>query len=287
MKHFKFLGAIIGILLSIGTFAQTTFVQWTFNASGGTATPSTGSGTVALVGGTTQTFASGSGSSDTTSGSTNQAYNTTTYAAQSTGDKTRGVQFNVSTVLHRDIIFSYDVRLSNTANKTYVVQYSTDTSASTPVWTDFYTFTAGNGGDQWYNNNTVDLSSITALNNNANVGIRVVSALAGGVYTAATSSSNYKESGAVRYDMVTFKGTYDPTLAVNDIKNKDKNQLYPNPVNIGETVFFGKATDYEVISISGQVAKTGKSAASFSTSGLTKGVYIIKTTEGTQKLIVK
>ncbi|WP_312750907.1 T9SS type A sorting domain-containing protein [Epilithonimonas hominis] len=282
MKKINFLNVTIGTLLSISAFAQTTFVQWNFNSQN--TTPNVGSGTVALVGGTTQTYAAGSGSSDPITGSANQAYNTTTYAAQSTGDKTRGVQFNVSTVLHRDIIFSYDVRLSNTANKTYVVQYSTDTSASTPVWTDFYTFTGGNGGDQWYNNNTVDLSSITALNNNANVGIRIVSALAGGVYTAATSGSNYATTGTVRYDMVTFAGT--SLLAVNETQ-KGKSQLYPNPVNANENVTFGKATDYEVFSVNGQLLKSGKNTKSFSTSNLSKGVYIIKTNEGTQKLIVK
>ena len=237
---------------------------------------------LAVIGGVTipsGNYSNGNGSSDPAS--TNYGLQTTTYAAQSTEDKERGIQFNVSTTGYKDIILSYDQRLSNTANKTYVVQYSADNT----TWTDFQTFTANDGGDKWYNNQTVDLSSVTALNNNGNVGIRIVSALADGVYTAATATSNYAASGTVRYDMVTFKGT--SILAVNDTKNKDKNQIYPNPVNAGENVSFGKATDYEVFSANGQLLKTGKSTASFTTSGLAKGVYIIKTTEGTQKLIVK
>ena len=84
--------------------------------------------------------------------------------------------------------------------------------------------------------------------------------------------------------MVTFAGT--SLLAVNETQ-KGKSQLYPNPVNANENVTFGKATDYEVFSVNGQLLKSGKNTKSFSTSNLSKGVYIIKTNEGTQKLIVK
>jgi predicted aspartyl protease len=196
--------------------------QWNFNGPsadevpGGPESPepSVGVGTANLAGGTTASFASGvasGGSSDPeTTVPPNYAWNTTTYPAQGTNPKTAGVQFNVSTVGYQDITFMFDQRLSNTAANTWVVQYTLDASASSPEWLDAEMFTfepqETGTGDVWYNQRTVDLSAVTGLNNNPNVGVRIVSDFdpVAGEYLAARSTSTYGPNGTSRFDMVTF-----------------------------------------------------------------------------------
>ncbi|MBK7039944.1 MAG: T9SS type A sorting domain-containing protein [Bacteroidetes bacterium] len=199
------------VFLHLCGYAQTPFTIWNFNNL--TALPSTGSGTLTNIGGTTFTYASGAvsgGSSDTAV--VNNAYNTTGYAPQNTAPKTAGVQVAVSTVGFQNIQFRFDQRLSNTACNTYVVQYTTDITAPVPVWIDAQVFTftpAPSGtGDVWYNLRNTDLSAITALDDNPNVGFRIVSDYdpIAGTYLAARSTSSYSPSGTSRFDMITVSG---------------------------------------------------------------------------------
>lgn len=202
---------IVPLLCSIITLAQTSFTVWDFNTQ--TALPSVGSGTLTNLGGITFTYASGAaggGSSDPAA--VNNAYNTTTYPAQGTAPKTAGVQVAVSTAGYQNIRFRFDQRLSNTANNTYVVQYTTDITAPVPVWVDAQTFTftpAPTGtGDIWYNLRNTDLSAVSALNNNPNAAFRIVSDFdpVAGTYLAARSTSSYATSGTSRFDMITISG---------------------------------------------------------------------------------
>lgn len=187
--------------------------QWNFNGTstttvpGGTAapTPSTGTGTANLFGGTTATFASGNasgGSSDPVTDATDFAWNTTAYPAQSTGDKTRGVQFNVSTVGFSNIQVSYDLRHSNTSSRFEQFQYTLDGT----TFNDLNTFD-GNVGDTWFNNRIIDLSSIPGANENASFGFRIVSTFepGGTGYLASGSASTYGPTGTWRFDMVTVQ----------------------------------------------------------------------------------
>ncbi|MBK9301390.1 MAG: choice-of-anchor I family protein [Bacteroidetes bacterium] len=199
------------VFLHLCGYAQTPFTIWNFNNL--TALPSTGSGTLTNIGGTTFTYASGAvsgGSSDTAV--VNNAYNTTGYAPQNTAPKTAGIQVAVSTVGFQNIQFRFDQRLSNTACNTYVVQYTTDITAPVPVWIDAQVFTftpAPSGtGDVWYNLRNTDLSAITALDDNPNVGFRIVSDYdpIAGTYLAARSTSSYSPSGTSRFDMITVSG---------------------------------------------------------------------------------
>jgi hypothetical protein len=80
---------------------QVVIAQWDFNNTTLTSpSPSTGSGSAVLIGGTTAAWATGS-SYDTNS--VNNAWNTTTYPAQGTANKTAGVQFNASTLGYANI----------------------------------------------------------------------------------------------------------------------------------------------------------------------------------------
>ena len=221
MKHFNILKILVFLFITTtGLNAQNPFVQWNFNNDDTVA--NIGNGTIALVGGTTNTFASGSGSSDTAT--PNRGFNTSTYAALGTENKERGIQIDASTAGYTDIVLTFDQRLSNTANNTYTIQYTTDVTATSVVWTDMETLTltpAETGvGDTWHNIRTVDFSSVTALNDNEDAAFRIVSSFdpVVGDYTAARSTSSYGTGGTVRFDMITFSGNVisaDPVLTLS------------------------------------------------------------------------
>lgn len=187
--------------------------QWNFNSvvpdtstATGSLLPSVGSGTAALVG-TTGSFASGVGSTDVATAD-NSGWGTTGYAAQGTGDRTRGVQFNVSTVGFNLIAVSWDQRLSNTAARSAQFQYSLNGS----TFTDFGAVFSGSPGDAWYNNRSVDLSSVPGVGNNANFAFRIVAAFepATSTYLAATPASTYAATGTWRFDMATVTAVPEP-----------------------------------------------------------------------------
>lgn len=190
--------------------------QWNFNGvppdastSTGSTAPSTGAGTASAVGGTTASFASGAsngGSSDPTV-TDDTGWGLTTFPAAAVGNETAGAQFLVSTVGYQNITISYDLRHSNTSSRYEQVQYTIDGGTT---WTNIGAAFDGNAGDTWFNGRSVDLASITGVNENALFGIRVVSTFNGGSAYAA-SATTYATSGTWRFDMVTINGTAVPT----------------------------------------------------------------------------
>lgn len=208
-----------GLALAIATTlvapAQADIVSlWDFNSpvadastSTGSLLPALGGGTAATLGGVTAGFATGTGSSDPAGSSDDSGWNTATYATQGTGDKTRGVQFNVSTVGLKDIVLTYDLRHSNTSSRYELVQYSLDGIS----FTDIATFD-GDAGDTWFNNRSVDLSGIAGVNDNASFAFRVVAAFAPGTgaYAASNAGFNYATNGTWRFDMVTVSAAPVP-----------------------------------------------------------------------------
>jgi hypothetical protein len=193
--------------------------QWNFNstvpdnATGtGTTAPTIGNGTASLVGGVAASFASGSasgGSSDPAL-SDNSGWQTTTYAAQGTGDKTRGVQFNVNTLGYQNISVSYDLRHSNTSSRYEQVQYSLD-------GINFIDSTVfdGNSGDTWFNNRMIDFSALPGVSDNANFAFRILATFAPNTstYLPSNGASNYGTAGTWRFDMVTVTGSPVPVPA--------------------------------------------------------------------------
>jgi len=206
---------ILAAMSVVASSQAVIFTQWNFNSvpadaltSTGSILPSTGAGTASLVG-TTATFASGG--TIITPGSTdpaltdNTAWNTSGYQAATVGSGTRGVQFLVSTAGQQNIIIKWDQRHSNTSSKFSQFQYTVDgTNFITTGLTGGGVFTAS-AGDTWFNNRTVDLSTISGVNNNVNFGFRVVAIFAPSTsaYTASTVTSTYGTTGTNRFDMVT------------------------------------------------------------------------------------
>ena len=300
---------IVAIVLffSFNVQAQTTVAQWNFNGAdaasvpggGSNPLPATGTGTIGLVGVVTTSatpFAAGVngtgvGSSDPiTTNPPNLAWAITNFPATG-ASKESGIQANVSTAGYGGITFKVDQRLSNKAGNTYVVQYTLDRTAGTPVWVDAQTFTftpaATGTGDVWYNSRTVDLSAVTALNNNANAAFRVVAAFdpGAGNYLASTSTSTYDGTGVVRFDMVTV--TAATILGVSQFEGKKQFTVYPNPSN-KEVVTLSEVQDIMVYDTVGKLILTAKNTDTIDTKSFKSGVYFIQTASGlTTKLLVK
>ena len=298
-----FKAVVVALLFSCSAWSQTTITQWNFNGVDNTSvpggvsspTPSVGTGSAELVALTlAATFASGNSTTGTleteTTSPPNFGWNSTGYPASGTGDKTAGVRFNVNTVGYSNIIFKFEQRLSNTANNTYIVQYTADRTAGAPVWVDgpIFTFTpaATGTGDTWYNGRTADFSTVTALDNNPNVAFRVLSTFDPGTgnYLAARSTSTYA-GGTVRYDMVTVTGN---TLTTTKFNGEDKAfTIFPNPSN-KEVVTLSEAQDISVYDVAGKLILQAKNTKTIDTGSFNSGVYFIRTTTGlVQKLVVK
>lgn len=190
------------IALSTAAFAHAAVVtQWNFEAQN--LTPSTGTGTASLVGGTTSTFATGFGGTGTF------ALNTTNYAAQGSENKQRGVQFLAATTGYENITITWNERHSNTSANTVSVQVTTDGTTWSEVQLFTFTPAATGTGDTWYSR-SVTLSSAVA--NNAAFGFRVLAAFdpTTGTYLASRSTSTYGTSSTLRFDDVTISGDLIP-----------------------------------------------------------------------------
>jgi cold shock CspA family protein len=305
------IGLMLAMFLIImgSASAQTVITRWNFNGPAadqipggpGSPTPEVGIGTSALVGGTTATFASGvasGGSSDpVTTSPPNYGWNTTNYPAQGTNPKTAGVQFMVSTLGYDNIKFIFDQRLSNTAANTWVVRYTADITATNPIWVDAQTFTfepqATGTGDVWYNQRTVDLSGITALNNNPNVAFRIVSDFdpTTGEYRASRSTSSYGSSGTSRFDMVTVVGTAATSLIENNLRNA---KIWFDGIRIQVRTDVFMNGSIEIFDLLGNLIQSGQIYGNNSsiTAYLSSGVFMVRLSDQsgrqiTRKIIVR
>ena len=189
------------------------FAQWNFNSitpdgstATGTTTPSTGMGTASLVGGTTSTFATGDPALDPAGSTDNSGWNTTTYPVQGTGNKTRGMQFTVSTAGRQNIVISWSSQSSPSGSKYGRLQYTTN-------GIDFVDFSNAFINGTSFTVKTNSLAAISGVNNNPNFAFRFVSEFENTAANTANTnyvpanSSSYGTAGTMRYDMVTVSGS--------------------------------------------------------------------------------
>ncbi len=196
-------GASLG--LAIPTTGQI-LAQWNFNFTNTSLTsppPSQGAGQASLIGITTPAWAAGS---PTDPSPTNSAWNTAPYPAQSSGNKTVGVQFRVSTVGHRNISLRWDLRGSNTANKYTRLLYSTNgiTFLEFPSAMKLTT-------PAIFESFTNSLASLPGVDNNPDFAFRVVSEFEStsgfGTFNGYVGvGGTYGTGGTLRYDLVTVLG---------------------------------------------------------------------------------
>ena len=196
--------------------SATVVTQWDFNdaqvSAGGTLTPNIGSGVASLVGGATASFGSGGGSSDSAVSTLNDSWITTTYPSQGTGSGTRGVRFDVSTLGFTGITVSWDQRNSNTASGWWLFEYTLDGSTFSSAGLlngGAYQMTVGGS---FVNGLSMDLSTISGADNNANFGFRITSIFApgSGGYVVTSGTAAYGTTGTARWDMVTINGSAVP-----------------------------------------------------------------------------
>jgi len=208
-----------GITSSVATLTvlvtnPVVIAQWNFNSTPpdgmvatGTSNPSLGIGTASLVGGATATFATGDTSLDPAGSTDNSGWNTATYPAQGTGNKTRGAQFAVSTAGKQNIVVAWSSESPSTGSKYGRLQYSTNGIN----FVDFPTaFINGTG----FTAKTNSLAAIPGVNDNTNFVFRFMAEWESSAantlnsnYDAGDSTKNYGTAGSMRYDMVTVSGT--------------------------------------------------------------------------------
>ena len=213
-RAFVALGAF-AVTLGLTQAQPVQLVIWDFNDSDTTADGGVNASlsSLALVGGTTATFATGS---PLDTADTNRGYNTTNYPAQGTNNLTAGIVFKTPTTGYLNITVQFDVRWSNTASKYLRFQYTTDGTN----WINGPQLVAG-GGDQWYSQGPgagsrflVDFTGNTAVDNNPNFAFRILAEFGpSGQYEAARSTSTYSTSGTLRYDLVEVRGEVVPEPA--------------------------------------------------------------------------
>lgn len=204
----------LATVLALGNAHADVITQWSFNsitpdgATGtGSALPSIGAGSLSLIGGVTSpSFNSGVGSSDPAA-SDNSGLQTTTYGTQGAGNNSRGIEVKASSVGFEDVVFSYDLRHSNTSSRYELAQYSLDGVN----FIDYAVFDGGQG-DTWFKARTIDLSNVAGADDNAKLAFRVVATFAPGTsgYMASDAGKTFAGSGTWRFDMVSVAGTAAP-----------------------------------------------------------------------------
>ncbi|KAK6028336.1 PEP-CTERM exosortase interaction domain protein [Ostertagia ostertagi] len=206
--------ALAALLATAFAAHADTVALWDFNSyscSSACSTPpkatqTANGGSLSTVGGVTFTSAAGSG--------TGSAFNTTTYAAQGTGDLTRGIQFLIDTTGYTDLVLTFAQRNSNTASAWTMLQYTVDGS----TWQNATTFLMpAASATTFVNGLTYDFSAITAANNNADFGIRFLGTFVPGTssYVATAAGQTYATGGTIRYDNVLLSGTAIPDVPVD------------------------------------------------------------------------
>jgi len=210
----------LSVTLGITQAQPVQLAFWDFNDDNTTVDGGVNGGTLALIGGTTATFATGS---PLETNSPNRGYNTTNYPAQNTGNLTAGIVFNTPTTGYMNITVQFDLRWSNTASKYLRFQYTYDGVN----WNNGPQLVAP-GGDQWWsgqnppptnpngnNRYYVSFYGDTNADNNPNFAFRILAEFAPGTnaYEAAASGRTYSTSGTLRYDLVEVRGEVVPEPA--------------------------------------------------------------------------
>ncbi|MCU7615029.1 choice-of-anchor I family protein [Chryseobacterium sp. GMJ5] len=78
-----------------------------------------------------------------------------------------------------------------------------------------------------------------------------------------------------------------PTLSTGEVKTEKATfNIFPNPVNKGNILYFNRAQSYELYDMSGKLLGKEKNALTIDTSKLNTGVYLIKTSEGEVKRVI-
>jgi hypothetical protein len=236
-------------VVTLATISTGVLGEWDFNGTFNVNTPASaiGSGTASLLNGVVGSSAAGSEPDDhlnaANEGLVNNSWNTTTYPAATSSNKTAGVGFSISTLGVRNIKISYDARATGTATKYTRLQYTTN-------GTDFTDFPASTTfvNPSSFESESFDLTGLPGVRNNASFGFRVVAEFENTAtynstndaqYVGASGGSYNPTAGAIRFDIVTINadsitGSGTPPT-ISSFSNFTNTDLSP-PTNINFTV---------------------------------------------------
>jgi Lamin Tail Domain/Immunoglobulin I-set domain len=188
---------------------STRIARWDFNS--GNPFPSEGLGYMYFPGGPAFAFSGGSFSDPAQADAplVNMAIGSSDYPSSGTGNKTTGLQFDVSTAGYKNILLTWSQSNSATASKYVRLQYSTDSFFTTSFDQDVIPMDATNGSFVFFKS---DLSGIPGVNDNAAFSFRLVSefestATGSGVSDYVGTAGNYSPSGTILYDLISVYGS--------------------------------------------------------------------------------
>ena len=265
--------ALLGLTLN----AQTTLTQWNFDSS--STSPTTGTGTLTLIGGTTPS------STAYPTGNPGLAYSITTFPGDTAASGTAGYRFAVNTSGVSGITVSFDVSGTNQSSRWQQYEYTIDGTN----WTSL----GNNNGDLTTVFASKSFNLPATCDNNPNLAFRVVSIFAQPANTAYASvqGGGYNgNNGRWQIDNVRF--SYN-TLQVNG-NNITNLKMFPNPAksNLNITSDSFKEKTVEIYNISGQLALATKTTNTpIDVTVLNSGIYVAKITEGektnTMRLVIQ
>lgn len=260
--------------------AQTVIATWSFDPLLGTAsnpTANTGIGTAALVIGSgsitggSATGIVGEGCGTQTSGNNAWALNPFTPGS---ANEINGAEFRFSTVGQSNIAFTFDTRMSNTSPNTIRLKYSTDAGAT---WNDFNMtaanttaclgtinngkFEAANSTGDQYRRVSVNLSEISALNENSNVRIRLLAShfQSTGQFRQTNSNTTVATAGTWRFDNVNAVALPNPLPTVNiSVSSNTASEASISAITVTATTNFPvTGNQYINVSVNGTGITTG------------------------------
>lgn len=194
LRHLLFFGVLMATSTSS---AQILITQWDFDAAN--TSPSSGTGSISLIGGTTATFAGGFDDE-------NVGYRTASYPMQGQGNSTAGIEMQLSTVGFTGITLSYNVRHGMEAANSQSVLWSTGNGIFQTAQVFTITPEVTGSANTWFTR-TVNLPSATE--HQGQLYIQIVSSFSPGLntYGATQLGNSYNASGPVRFDNISFSGT--------------------------------------------------------------------------------
>lgn len=182
-----------------------------------------------------------------------KALDTVNYPPQGVGNRTAGVQFNVSTVGYSGIRIYFDIKHKFASSRFVRVQYTTNRHASPVTWVNAsplfdHEITDPTQDAWWFVGNQVDLTSVPAVDNNPNFAFRIVTEFSPnlpGQYEPSRPGAEY--GGAAnkhRYDMV--RVTADSPAAQHPETSVTQAKMMPQwePVAINNAVVTAIHPDY-------------------------------------------
>lgn len=111
------------------------------------------------------------------------------------------------------------------------------------------------------------------------------------IYIASENTTTQKGYVIVANEISGTLSMYEvavpPTLATGEVKQEKATfNVFPNPVNKGNILYFNRKQDYELYDMSGKLIGKEKNALTITTNNLSTGVYLVKTSEGDLKRVI-